>query len=167
MVSIINKSGFTAYQVIGILLAVINLLIFCISITKMDYPKIYFISRFEENDFTVLWSWMFINMALATQISFAYLLYGSLFHMRLEPCLEKATLTAVEFLLKDWVSSFNIRFIWIYIGLIFSYMVVIFFVVKPQFILNKFLKGGLVLLYFAGVFCRIMGGSGDHVAWEK
>ena len=85
--------------------------------------------------------------------------------MELEPCLEKATLTAVEFLLKDWVPSFNVRFIWIYIGLIFSYGVIIFFIIKPQIILHKAIKAGLVVLYFAGVFCRIMGGSGDYVAW--
>lgn len=110
---------------------------------------------------------MFINMALATQISFIYLLYGSLFHMNLEPCLQKATLTAVEFLLKKWQSGFNIRFIWIYLGLIFSYAVTLFFIIKPQYILHKYAKAGLVALYLAGTFCRIMGGSGGHVAWEK
>lgn len=69
------------------MLALFNLIIFCVSLSKMDYPKVTLISRFEENDFTVLWNWMFINMALATQISFLYLLYGSLFHLELEPCL--------------------------------------------------------------------------------
>lgn len=108
---------------------------------------------------------MFINLALATQISFIYLLYGSLFHMDLEPCLSKASLTAVEFLLKKWNFSFNIRFIWIYLGLIFSYTVVIFFIIKPQYEVHRFLKVFLIALYLAGTFSRIMGGSGGYIAW--
>ena len=69
--------------------------------------------------------------------------------------------------MKDWITSFSVRFVWIYIGLVISYGVVIFFVIKPQFVLSKFMKGGLVILYFGGVFSRIMGGSGGEIAWEK
>lgn len=85
--------------------------------------------------------------------------------MKLQPCLSKATLTAVEFLLKKWNFSFNIRFIWIYLGLLFSYMVVGFFIIKPNYEVNRILKAFLVGLYLAGTFCRIMGGSGGYVAW--
>lgn len=44
-------------------------------------------------------------------------------------------------------------------------MVVIFFIIKPSYVVNRILKAGLVALYLAGTFCRIMGGSGGHVAW--
>lgn len=108
---------------------------------------------------------MLINMALASQISIIYLLYGSLFHMVLEPCLSKASLTAVEFLLKKWYFSFNIRYIWIYIGLVFSYAVVLFFIMRPKYVVHRLVKAGLVALYLAGAFSRIMGGSGGYVAW--
>jgi hypothetical protein len=67
-------------------------------------------------------------------------------------------------LLKQWNFSFNIRYIWIYLGLVFSYMVIIFFIIKPQFTVHRFLKAGLVALYLAGTFCRIMGGSGGRIA---
>lgn len=41
---IINRSGFTAYQVFGILLSLTNLLLYCIILSKMDFPKVYYIS---------------------------------------------------------------------------------------------------------------------------
>jgi hypothetical protein len=87
--------------------------------------------------------------------------------MALKPCLGKATLTAVQYLLKMWFASFSVRFVWIYIGLAVSYAVVIFFVVKPLSVLHRFLKAGLIALYLTGVFVRIMGGSGDYIAWQK
>lgn len=106
-------------------------------------------------------------MAIASQISIIYLVYGSLFHLELEPCLSKPTLTAVEFLFKKWFFSFNIRYIWMYIGLVFSYSVVVFFLVKPHYYVRTPLKVALLLLYVAGIICRIMGGSGAHIALTK
>ena len=46
-------------------------------------------------------------------------------------------------------------------------MVIIFFIVKPQYVVHRVLKTILVALYLAGTFSRIMGGSGGYVAWEK
>lgn len=51
VVEVINQSGFTAYQVFGILLSLINLIVFCVSLSKMDFPKVFFISKLEENNF--------------------------------------------------------------------------------------------------------------------
>lgn len=163
----INSTGFTVYQVFGILLSIFNLILFCLSISKLDFPKIYFISRLEENNLNEFINWMFVNMAIASQISIIYLVYGSLFHLELEPCLSKPTLTAVEFLFKKWFFSFNIRYIWMYIGLVFSYSVVVFFLVKPHYYVRTPLKVALLLLYVAGIICRIMGGSGAHIALTK
>lgn len=49
--------------------------------------------------------------------------------------------------------------------MVFSYAVVIFFIVKPKYVVNRLAKAGLVALYLAGAFSRIMGGSGGYVAW--
>jgi hypothetical protein len=45
VVSVLNDRNFTAYQVFGILLTIINLIIFCFSLSKMDFPKILYISK--------------------------------------------------------------------------------------------------------------------------
>jgi hypothetical protein len=44
-------------------------------------------------------------------------------------------------------------------------MVIIFLLIKPKFIIHKYIKIFLILLYTTGVFIRIMGGSGDYIAW--
>lgn len=51
VVSVINQGSFTAYQVFGILFAIINLIIFCVALSKMDFPKVFFIGKLEENNF--------------------------------------------------------------------------------------------------------------------
>jgi hypothetical protein len=51
VVKVINSQNFIAYQVFGILFAIFNLIIFCLSLSKMDFPKVFFISRLEENNF--------------------------------------------------------------------------------------------------------------------
>ena len=134
---------------------------------KMDFPKAYFICPLEEGNYNAITSWFFINLAIASQISLIYLVYGSLFHLTLSPCISKPTLTAVEFLFKDWVFSFNIRFIWIYIGLLFSYFVMIFFLLRPHKTLHIGFKIALLILYFMGVGCRAMGGTGGSISGEK
>lgn len=45
VVSVLKSRNFTTYQVFGILFTIINLIIFCFSLSKMDFPKIIFISK--------------------------------------------------------------------------------------------------------------------------
>ena len=62
---------------------------------------------------------------------------------------------------------FAIRFSWIYIGLVLTYIITIFLLIKPTYQIHRILKIVLILLYLTGAFSRIMGESGDYVAYEK
>ena len=68
---------------------------------------------------------------------------------------------------KDWVFSFNIRFIWVYIGLLFSYAVVIYFILRPNKQIHIAVKVVLIVLYLTGIGARAMGGSGGDISGTK
>ncbi len=86
-------------------------------------------------------------------------MYGGLYHLRLEPCLGKSTLPGLEFLMKNWVSSWVLRFVWAYIGIAIAYTVIIFFLIKPLKTLHPYIYIGLLVLYFMGVGIRGFGKS--------
>jgi Na+(H+)/acetate symporter ActP len=57
------------------------------------------------------------------------------------------------------VSSWIVRFIWPYIGIVIAYSIIIFFLIKPLKKFNKFVYLGFLVLYFCGVGIRGMGKS--------
>jgi hypothetical protein len=57
---------------------------------KLDFPKMLMASNIEEGNYHAIWNWVFVNLAIVTQAACIYLIYGGLFHIILEPCLEKA-----------------------------------------------------------------------------
>jgi hypothetical protein len=77
----------------------------------------------------------------------------------MSPCLSKTTLPGVEFLWKKWISSWVYRFIWIYIGIIIAYAVIIYLILNPLKSLHKYVYRGLIFLYFVGVGLRGIGKS--------
>jgi hypothetical protein len=59
--------------------------------------------------------------------------------------------------MKNWVSSWILRFIWIYIGIGIAYAVMIFFLLRPSKNLHHYFYIGLLALYFLGVGARAIG----------
>jgi len=67
--------------------------------------------------------------------------------------------------MKNWVSSWLLRFIWIYIGIGVAYAVIIFFLIKPTKNLHQYFYIGLIVLYFLGVGVRAIGKT--HASYEN
>jgi hypothetical protein len=95
-----------------------------------------------------------IILAISSLTSLHYLIYGGLYHIMLEPCLGKSPLPGLEFLMKNWITSWILRFIWIFIGILFAYALIIFFLLKPLKKLNKYIYMGLIGLYLMGIGAR-------------
>jgi hypothetical protein len=75
----------------------------------------------------------------------------------LEPCLGKSTLPGLEFLMKNWITSWILRFIWAYLGILIAYGITIFLLIKPLKKLNKYVYFVLIGLYILGIGIRGIG----------
>jgi uncharacterized phage infection (PIP) family protein YhgE len=75
----------------------------------------------------------------------------------LEPCLGKSTLPGLEFLMKSWITSWVPRFIWVYLGIIIAYTIIVYFLIKPIKNLNKYIYIVMLILYLIGVGLRGIG----------
>lgn len=154
---VIKSSGFVAYEVFGILFAIFHIISMCIVIGRMDLCKACSLSDFYQKKFYPLLNYGFIILAIVSLTSLHYLIYGGLYHLRLQPCLGKSNLPGLEFLMKNWVSSWVLRFVWIYIGIMIAYVVMVFFLIKPNKSLHPYIYIGLLVLYLAGVGVRAIG----------
>ncbi len=123
----------------------------------MDLPKALAMSQFDDHFYTPLYNWFFVNLALASLTSCTYLNYGGLFDLQLDPCLSRSTFPSLTFILKNQKSSFTLRFIWVYIGIVIAYTLIIYLVIKPKSNLHKYMYGCLFMLYLAGIGVRSLG----------
>lgn len=159
MAEIIRSEGFVAYQVFGFLIALFNILMVCVVIARFDLCRACSITNFDEKQYHPLINYGAIILSIFSLTSLHYLIYGGLYHLRLEPCLGKSTLPGLEFLMKNWVGSWVLRFIWIYIGIVIAYVLIIFLLIKPLKQLNNYIYMAILVLYFIGVGVRGMGKS--------
>lgn len=101
ILSIIQSSAFGAYQAIGIILAIFNLVMLCVVMAKLDFPKALQSCQFDDNIYVPLYSWVIANLALASLTSMTYLLYGGLFHLQLEPCISWTTFPSLKYIFRS------------------------------------------------------------------
>jgi hypothetical protein len=59
--------------------------------------------------------------------------------------------------MKNWVPSFAWRFCWVYFGILVAYAVIIYFVLRPNTKVPKYVYYILLALYLIGVGGRAMG----------
>lgn len=160
VVEIISGSSFGTYQAFGIIVVLINLIAIFLILAKLDLPKTFSLCLFDEHFYVPLYSWLLINMALASLTSCTYLIYGGLFGLQLDPCLSRPAFPSLMYILKKMPSSFAWRFIWIYIGIAIAYVLIGYLIVKPKVRMHKYLYVSLFVLYLAGVGSRAMGTYG-------
>lgn len=98
-----------------------------------------------------------IMLCIVSLTSLHYLIYGGLYHIMLEPCLGKSTLPGLEFLMKNWITSWILRFVWAYLGILIAYGITIFFLIKPLKKLNKYVYFVFIGLYLFGIGIRGIG----------
>lgn len=129
----------------------------CLILAKLDFCKALSLAKFEDRNYVSLYSWFLVNLSISSLTSCTYLIYGGLFHIGLTPCLTKTVLPGLQFILKNWVPSFVWRFIWIYLGIIVAYIIIIYFILRSNTKIHQYFYYGLILLYLMGVGCRGMG----------
>lgn len=156
----IKSSGFVGFQVFGFFLIIISLILKGIQICKLDFCRtMYEMKKVETNRYSKVLSYVFVELAMASFISVHYLLYGSLYHMVLTPCLKNPPLPSVQRLFSGWVGTFILVYIWQFIGLVIFYVYVVyatFFLKKKE--VATWIWILLLLLYIAGLGSRGLGG---------
>ena len=150
----------------GIILVLCNLLFLCLTIAKMDFAKIYSMTNYEEGNLNPLYHWVLLQLITSSLISFIYLIYGSLFHLNSSSCLGIPPLPSLQYLWKDWVDAFLLRFTWIYFGMLVCYCLTIYFLIRPMKKLHIAVYVILIVLYLLGVGGRAMGGfvNNSHIS---
>jgi len=157
--AVVQSQGFGVYQVFGALIAVANLVLVCLAIARFDICKACSITDFDGRKYHALVNYVLVQLATCTLSSFHYLVYGGLYHLMLEPCIGKTNLPGLEFIMKNWIRSWIFRFVWIYIGIVIAYALVIYLLVMPGKLINKYLYAVIIFLYFVGVGLRGIGKS--------
>lgn len=90
--AVIQSSGFVAYEVFGIIFGVAHLIIVCVVIGRLDLCKACSLCDFDSKKYYPLINYGFVILAILSLTSLHYLIYGGLFHLKLDPCLGKSTL---------------------------------------------------------------------------
>lgn len=131
-----------------------------LQICRLDLSRVMTsIKATESNKYSKVLSYVFTEFGLASLFSIHYLLYGSLYHMQLSPCLKNPPLPSVDKLFSGATGSFVLLYIWQYIGLLIIYIYTIYF---TSYLKNKDVSNYvwiiLLILYIAGVCTRGMGG---------
>lgn len=157
VLEVITSSSFGTYQAFGFLLVIINLLLLCLVLAKLDLPKVMSLVQFDDNFYTPIYSWLLINMAIASLTSCTYLVYGGLFSLKLDPCISRTLSPSLAFLLKKMNPSFNWRFVWIYIGMVIAYILITFLLIRPKTKMPTFLYVIYLILYLGGIGARSLG----------
>jgi hypothetical protein len=84
----IKTSGFKAYLIFGFLFVIAHLICMSVQICKLDLSKMMCdIKKTEINKYNKILSFIIVEMALSSLTSIHYILYGSMYHMVLQPCL--------------------------------------------------------------------------------
>lgn len=157
ILSIIQSSGFGTYQAIGIVFVIFNLIMICVVLSKLDFPKALQYCQFDDNIYVPLYSWIIANLGIASLTSMTFLLYGGLFQLQLEPCISWTAFPSLMYIFKQMISSFVWRFIWIYLGVVLDYVLIFYVIIKPKVRLHKYLYGLLIILYIASLGARALG----------
>lgn len=156
----IKSYGFMTFQIMGFIFAIAHLLLKGLQIAKLDLSRtMHDAENNKNNKHSKVLSYIYTKMGLASLFSIHYLLYGSLYHMQLSPCLEKPLLPSVDKLFNGWTSSFLLLYSWQYLGFLIAYVWIIYFTCYMK---NKDLPNFvwiiLLILYIAGIGTRGMGG---------
>lgn len=157
VVQIISSGSFGTYQAFGFIIVIVNLICLCVALTKLDLPKALSLIQFDDHFYAPLYNWLLVNMALASLTSCTYLNYGGLFSLQLDPCLSRSSFPSLTYILKNQNSSFTLRYVWIYIGIIIAYILIFYLIVRPKANLHKYFYASMVLLYIAGIGVRALG----------
>ncbi len=129
----------------------------CYVIMRFDLCKACHLTNFDDKKYHPLINYGMIILSIISLTSLHYLIYGGTYHLKLQPCISKTNLPGLEYLLKNLKTSFIVRFIWAYIGIIIAYSTIIFFLLKPLIRLNKYFYMVWIVLYLMGVGIRGMG----------
>jgi hypothetical protein len=154
---IISSGSFGTYQAFGFIIVIINLILLCLSLAKFDLPKALSMTQFDDHFYTPLYNWVLVNMALTSLTSCTYLNYGGLFDLQLDPCLSRSSFPSLTYLMKNEPSSFMWRFVWVYVGILIAYALIIYLVIRPKADIPRYAYVCLILLYLAGVGVRALG----------
>jgi hypothetical protein len=158
--SYIRSSVFMTFEIFGFIIIVLSLMMKAVQICKLDFCRMMTdIKRADVHKYSKVLSFVYTELGFASLISIHYLLYGSLYHMILTPCLKNPPLPSVQKLFSGWVGSFVLLYIWQYIGLLIAYICIIYFTCfqKKKEVAN-YVWIILLILYLVGVGSRGMGG---------
>lgn len=154
---VISSGSFGTYQAFGFIIVIINLILLCLSLAKFDLPKALSMTSFDDHFYSPLYNWVLVNLALTSLTSCTYLNYGGLFDLKLDPCLSRSSFPSLTYLMKNEPSSFIWRFVWVYIGIVIAYVLIVYLTIKPKTGIPRYTYVCLILLYIAGVGVRAMG----------
>lgn len=158
--SYIASTPFVGFEVVGFVLVVLAIIMKGLQICRLDFSRVMNESkRTDSHKYVKMLSYVYTEMGLASLISVHYLLYGSLYHIVLTPCLKNPALPSVQKLFSGWVGTFVLLYIWQYLGLLVAYIYIIYFTcfLKRKDVPN-YVWIVLAVLYIAGIGTRGMGG---------
>lgn len=141
----------------GIIIVVVNFILLLVALAKLDLPKALSLTQFDDHFYVPIYSWLLINMAEASLTSCTYLIYGGMFDLQLDPCLSRSNFPSLTFILKRLTASFSWRFVWVYIGIVLAYGLIIYLIIRPKVRMPQYLYIIWFLLYLAGVGARGLG----------
>jgi hypothetical protein len=78
---ILSSGSFGTYQAFGFIFVIVNILVLCLYLAKLDLPKALSMTQFDDHFYVPLYSWLLVNLALASLTSCTYLTYGGLFNL--------------------------------------------------------------------------------------
>jgi hypothetical protein len=158
--SYVGSSVFVSFEVVGFILIIVSLILKGIQICKLDLCRVMTdIRKTDAQKYSKVLSFVYTELGFASLISIHYLLYGSLYHMILTPCLQNPALPSVQKLFSGWVGTFVLSYIWQYIGLLVVYIWIIYFTYfQKKKDIGNYVWIILIAVYIAGIGTRGMGG---------
>lgn len=166
--SYIQSSQFVCFEIIGFIFIAIAVVLKGVQVCRLDFSRVMVESkRTDAHKYVKVLSYLYTEMGLASLISIHYLLYGSLYHMVLTPCLQNPALPSVQKLFSGWTGTFVLLYIWQYLGLLIAYIWIIYFTcfLKRKDVPN-YVWIILVVLYIAGIGTRGMGGFVSSTSYD-
>lgn len=154
ILNIIQSSSFGTYQASGILIVILNMLLVLLVLAKLDFPKALSLCQFDDNFYIPFYSWIIVILGISTLTSLTFSIYGGLFSLQLDPCISWTTFPSLNYIFKQDISTFLLKFVWVFISIAIDYVVIIYFVMRPKNRVNKYIYAVLLILYLVSLGLR-------------
>jgi len=101
LVTLIGDKSVGTYVASGFIICILNIILLFIVLAKLDLPKAISLCDLDSNVYTPIYSWIFIQLSIASLTSISYLVYGGLFSLQIDPCISRTAIPSLSYIFKQ------------------------------------------------------------------